>query len=185
MEKKLNNYENWIDKKAVGDATEELYKKYLASKNISYTDVSKSSEYYHKGDFIVNKLFVDTKCDYQICQYHNIFLEDELIRDDGAHDGWWRNASYDYLMFNSYGEQLMIFIDYKKLHQEFDRLKKYYKSGLYNNNEKSYCNGYLISMELLWKKNIIRQVISYANDTYQPITMDYWKDNYIPTKMKQ
>lgn len=175
----------WNEKFSIGKNSEKLYADYLTAKNIEFIDVSELSEYYDKGDFLVNGKYVDVKADYQICQYHNIFLEDELKRQTGNRNGWWRNAEYDYLMFNSYGEQLMIFIDYKKLHQEFDRLKKYYKSGLYNNNEKSYCNGYLISMELLWKKNIIRQVISYANDTYQPITMDYWKDNYIPTKMKQ
>ena len=146
-----------------GKKSENLYKQYAESKGFQVEDLrSNHEEWGWYGDFKVLDQFVEVKSDKQISLWHNIFLEDEIIRDNyGPCEGWWRHLKTNYLCFDSGLEHVLVFIDWKYLKENFDGLNFRYKKDMWNEKEEAYCNGYLVPIEELCKYGIIKKFVEY------------------------
>ena len=162
-----------------GKRSENLYKQYAESKEFQIEDLTDNHEEWgNLGDFRVNNQFVDVKSDKQICRFHCVFLEDEIDRDNrGPCEGWWRHLEADYLCFDSGVEQVMIFIDFKYLKENFDGLNYKYIKGGKNEKEKARCNGYIVPIEELCKYGIVKKFVEYeevdcGKYKFQPISYE-------------
>lgn len=178
-----NNHGNYVRQDEEGKKSEKRYKRYAESKGFQIEDLrSNHKKWGWYGDFKVLNQFVEVKSDKQILLWHNIFLEDEIIRDNyGPCEGWWRHLKADYLCFDSGLEHVLIFIDFKYLKENFDGLSFRYKKDVWNEKEEAYCNGYLVPIEELCKYGIIKKFVEYEEvdcDRYEfhPISYeDYVK----------
>ena len=145
-----------------GKKSENLYKQYAESKGFQVEDLrSNHEEWGWYGDFKVLDQFVEVKSDKQIFLFHNIFLEDEIIRDRGPYEGWWRHLKTNHLCFDSGLEHVLVFIDWKYLKENSGGLNFRYKKDMWNEKEEAYCNGYLVPIEELCKYGIIKKFVEY------------------------
>lgn len=169
---------NWNRCKQQGQQGEEIIKQCLKQGGYHVDDITadwrKSG---HKGDLIVNGLYLDIKTDNRIADTGNICLEGTITRKDGKqYQGWLDTAEYDYMCCLSPQKQVAYVIDYNAVKQQAGKIGKTINTPCLDGA--GYRNQlYIMPIQQLWDMGIIGGYMRYSlpapdTDTAPAIQLD-------------
>ena len=133
------------------------------SNDYVFEDVTKDSEYYHKGDIVaydtntLEEKYIDVKNDSVMHKSHNILCEDKVFyKESNCYKKGFMYSDYDYIAFVSEPEKKIYMLD-------FALLKKHYKLGkfirVYHGEQDTL--GYLLPLKKAELLGIIKAEINY------------------------
>ena len=119
---------NFGDDNAIGKRGEEIFRKFLETRNCKYTDVSEDSKYQEQDiDFLVESrktpgkiVSVEVKNDQRIAETGNIFFE-TMSNVDYSTDGCFKKSKAELMAIVSESEKLIYFVGTELLRAFVDR----------------------------------------------------------------